>query len=70
MSKHVDELAHFRVLDLDGENGLDTVVHSHMDTCSGYHLITITQHNDDGTEDCVCLSREQLASLAAQAKGH
>jgi len=70
VSTQVDELAHFKVLDLDGENGLDTVVHSVMDTCSGYHLIIITQHNEDGTNDTVCMTREQLANLASIAKGH
>lgn len=70
MSKETTELAHFNVLDASNVTGLDTLVEHHYDTISGYELITITQTNEDGTHDTVCLSREQLASLAQQAKGH
>lgn len=70
MSSEGTELQRFLVLDSEGEAGLPTVVMHHYDVTTGYELITITQTNDDGSDDCVCLSRAQLAGLAAQAKGH
>lgn len=68
--KDTTELAHFGVLDSLGEVALDTLVEHHIDTTTGYELITITQTNENGSNDVVLLSREQLASLAQQAKGH
>lgn len=63
-------LADFEVLDASGEVALPTSVVHHMDTATHYELITISQTNEDGSIDTVCMSREQLASLASQAKGH
>ena len=63
-------IAHFGVLDASGTVALDTLVEHHYDTVNGYELFTITQTNEDGSHDTVSLSREQLASLVLQAKGH
>jgi hypothetical protein len=63
-------LAHFGVPDADNETVLDTQVVHHLDTCTGYELITITQVNEDGSTDVVCLTRADLAALATQVKGH
>jgi hypothetical protein len=70
VSKDTTELASFQVLDISGTVVLPTVVQHHHDITTGYELITITQTNEDGSLDCVCMSRAQLAALAAQAKGH
>ena len=70
MSRVDTELAHFMVPDAAGEDALDTVVVHHADITTGYELITITQTNEDGSTDVVCLTRDQLATLASQAKGH
>lgn len=64
------ELAHFMVLDAAGVDALDTVVVHHADITTGYELLTITQTNEDGSIDVVCLTRGQLAELASQMKGH
>ena len=70
MSRVDTELAHFRVPDAAGVDALDTLVVHHADITTGYELITITQTNEDGSTDVVCLTRDQLAALASQAKGH
>lgn len=70
MSRVDTVIAHFGVPDADNEVVLDTLVTHHVDTCTGYALITITQTEPDGRQDVVCISRAQLASLANQAKGH
>lgn len=63
-------LQHFGVLSSDNETALDTVVELHVDTCTNYELITITQTNEDGSDDVVCLGRHQLIGLLKQLKGH
>lgn len=63
-------LAHFGVPDVENEVVLDTQVVHHFDSCTGFDLITLTQTNEDGSTDVVCITREQLAALASQAKGH
>lgn len=63
-------LARFGVPDASGESVLDTEVVHHIGTVTKYELITITQTNEDGSTDVVCLTREQVTSLASQAKGH
>ncbi len=63
-------VAHFRVPDISGEVLLDTVCTHHVDIVEGYELFTLTQTNQNGTCDVVCLTREQLAALTNAAKGH
>lgn len=63
-------LAHFGVPDAENETVLDTQVVHHFDTYTGYELITITQVNEDGSTDVVCLPRAELAALATLVKGH
>lgn len=70
MSRVDTTLAHFRVPYAAGEDALDTLVVHHIDITTGYELITITQTNEDGSTDVVCLTRDQLAALASQSKGH
>lgn len=64
------ELAVFDVPDAMNDTVLHTIVEHHIDTDTGYELISITQQNTDGPTDVVLLTRDQLAALAAQAKGH
>lgn len=68
--KSTEVLSKFNVPSQDGSAVLATVVEHHVELPSGYELITITQTNDDGTIDCVCMHRHQLAALANMAKGH
>ena len=70
MSRADTVLAHFGVPDSANEVVLDTHVVHNLDTLTGYELITITQVNEDGSTDVVCLPRDELAALATQAKGH
>lgn len=70
MSRVDTVLARFGVPDADNETVLDTQVAHHLDTFTGYELITITQVNEDGSTDVVCLPRAELAALANQMKGH
>ena len=70
MSKDTTRLQEFLVMDATGEGSLPTAVDHHYDTVTGYELITITQTNDDGTNDVVCLSRAQIAGIISQVKGH
>lgn len=70
MSRVDTVLAHFGVPDAENEVVLDTQVMHHLDTLTGYELITIAQMNEDGSTDVVCLPRAELAALATQAKGH
>lgn len=64
------ELDSFCVLDSIGGDALPTVVEHKMDSTTGYELITITQTNEDGSIDCVCLARADILRLQLQLKGH
>ena len=70
MSRVDTVLAHFGVPDAENDVVLDTQVVHHLDTLTGYELITIKQTNEDGSTDVVCLPSAELAALATQAKGH
>lgn len=70
MYKETTRLQEFLVLDATGDSSLPTAVYHHYDTLTGYELITITQTNDDDTNDVVCLSRAQLLGIISQVKGH
>ena len=63
-------LAEFMVLDSDGEGGCRTHVEHKVCPQTGYDLVTITQHNEDDSIDCVVLSRADLLSIQSQVKGH
>lgn len=70
MSRVDTVLAHFGVPDAAGRDVLDTLVVHNIDITTGYELITITQTDEDESTDVVCLTRQQLAALASQMKGH
>ena len=65
-----EELLRFNVVDDDGETTFPTVVTLHSCGMTGYSLIAIAQTNADGSVDSVVLGRDQLAAMAALAKGH
>jgi len=60
----------FGVLDAGGNVALKTQADHHCDTVTGYDLVTITQTNEDGSSDMVCLHRHQLITLASKVKGN
>jgi len=63
-------VAKFNIVDEAGVDTLPTEVHHHT-TESGYELFSITQQDTDSPEFItILLHREQLAALAAFAKGH
>lgn len=63
-------IAKFCVVYKDGDSTLPTEVFHHVDT-EGYELFSITQKDTDSDEYVtVLLHRDQLVSLANQAKGH
>lgn len=64
------ELANFLVVDESGTVQMPTVVNHHIDIVSGYELVTISQTNEDGDTDVVCLHREQFLAIQLQLKGH
>lgn len=70
MSRVDTVLVRFGVPDAENETVLDTQVVHHLDTSTGYELITIAQVNEDGSTDVVCLPRAELAALATLVKGH
>lgn len=54
----------------DDTEALHTVVEHMVDTKTGYELITIAQTNEDGSIDCVCVTRADILRLQLQLKGH
>lgn len=64
------ELASFNVVDESGTVTMPTVVCHHIDIVSGYELVTLSQTNEDGDTDVVCLHREQFLAIQHQLKGH